>query len=422
MKKLLLSMLLLLLLAGCSRSADTELVRFYYEAQTQDGFSETGCLDYEEYSLSEAEKNPEGLLAAYWKGPQSDRLVSPFPEELTLLSCETKDTGILLVVEDSFSAYSDFQKQLVMACLTKTLEEYGGFQTVTVKTKKEQEAGEPGLTMQQSRLILSDHSVGEESLPVVLYFADPNGRYLLESSYRIEAEDFNAIPAALIHALISGPSSGSLMPTMPEGTALLNIGVVDGVCIVDFSEEFIKNCPESELSRRLTLFSVVNTLTQLEQIHSVELLVEGSSIAEDFLLQPELTRDERLNGPVLTLAGEWDIDCYVNQSGTDRLTPFPLRLRRIQGQSKAQCVVAALGSFTPKNGYESPMEKEGLSAAVTQNGDTLQVTLSGTPTSPLVVESLAATLLKLPDIGHLVIFAEGEMLLDADAAQWQLSE
>jgi germination protein M len=117
-----------------------------------------------------------------------------------------------------------------------------------------------------------------ETKEIALYFSDESGQYLVCETREIPKVE--GIARAAMQELIAGPSVESgLLPTIPVGTELLDINVrPDGVCIVDFSGELVVNHPGGSLNEEMTVYSVVNTLTQFPTIQEVQILVDGQKV------------------------------------------------------------------------------------------------------------------------------------------------
>jgi hypothetical protein len=107
-----------------------------------------------------------------------------------------------------------------------------------------------------------------------LYFGAPNADGVLPESRTLLISD-GAVARAAIEALLWGPQSPDLYPTLPEGTRLLDISIADGTCTVDFSQEFLDNHPGGSAGELMTLGSIVQTLKQFDGIERVQILVEG---------------------------------------------------------------------------------------------------------------------------------------------------
>ena len=108
---------------------------------------------------------------------------------------------------------------------------------------------------------------------ITLYFPDNNGEKLHAELRNIFLTDAS-IARTTIEELIAGPSS-NLASSIPQGTSLLSIHIEDGVCYVDLSHEFVDNHTGGSTNDIMTLYSIVNTLTEFHTIEKVQILVEG---------------------------------------------------------------------------------------------------------------------------------------------------
>lgn len=132
---------------------------------------------------------------------------------------------------------------------------------------------------------------------VVLYFSDPTGNYLVAEKRTIPLVE--GIARATIEELIKGPGPDSqLLPTVPPGTVLKDINIrPDGLARVDFSKELIANHSGGSLGESLTVYSIVNTLTQFPTVKQVQFLVDGQyvkTIAGHVDVSTAMSRNESL--------------------------------------------------------------------------------------------------------------------------------
>ncbi len=116
---------------------------------------------------------------------------------------------------------------------------------------------------------------------VRLYFGSLGGRHLQPEERRIEAIDPIAAAEALVAGLLQGPETPELVSPIPKGTRLLHLFMTeDGTAYVDCSSELSASHPGGVTSERLTLYSLVNTLTMnVKEIERVQILIEGKAQA-----------------------------------------------------------------------------------------------------------------------------------------------
>jgi hypothetical protein len=111
---------------------------------------------------------------------------------------------------------------------------------------------------------------------ITLYFSDSNADKLWAEERNVPVID-SRIAYAAIQALIDGPQTSGHYRTISEGTIILNIGISNGICTVNFSREFIDNHWGGSAGELLTLGSIVNTLTEFPTIQKVMILVDGKA-------------------------------------------------------------------------------------------------------------------------------------------------
>lgn len=117
--------------------------------------------------------------------------------------------------------------------------------------------------------------------PVKLYFTnEDNSKLLAEIRYisfdRKKNGPENKATEILIQ-LIKGPGEGTgLKPTIPQGTKIHSPIKVEGkIATVDLSKEFIENHSGEKEAEKTTIYSIVNSLTQVNGIEKIQFKIEG---------------------------------------------------------------------------------------------------------------------------------------------------
>ena len=81
--------------------------------------------------------------------------------------------------------------------------------------------------------------------------------------------------ATLVNLLIAGPKNESLKSTIPVDTKILKIELKGDIVYIDFSSEFIDNHEGGLEAENATVYSIVNTLTELNEVNGVKILING---------------------------------------------------------------------------------------------------------------------------------------------------
>lgn len=111
---------------------------------------------------------------------------------------------------------------------------------------------------------------------VTLYFQNKDNKELQKESRLIDSKDLLVDPyTELLNMLITGPESDFLQKTVPEGTKLLSVELVGECLNINLSKEFIENASQDENEKKNYIYSIVNTVTELTEVNSVKILIEG---------------------------------------------------------------------------------------------------------------------------------------------------
>ncbi len=111
---------------------------------------------------------------------------------------------------------------------------------------------------------------------VSIYFKNIETNTLVPESVCIDVKELSENPyMKLLTLLASGPTNDKLESPLPEGTTINNAYLKGNTVYVDFSKEFIDNAPAGVEEEGLLIYSIVNTLTELNEVSSVKILING---------------------------------------------------------------------------------------------------------------------------------------------------
>ena len=109
---------------------------------------------------------------------------------------------------------------------------------------------------------------------VSLYFKKE--KELIPEARLIDVKELITNPyETLLSMLIEGPKNENLEKTIPEGTSILSVQKQGEILVIDFSKEFIENHTGGEEAEKLTINSIVNTVTELTEINGVKIKIQG---------------------------------------------------------------------------------------------------------------------------------------------------
>ena len=99
----------------------------------------------------------------------------------------------------------------------------------------------------------------------------------------------------ILKLLIDGPKDEGVYPTINPNTTINSITIKDGLCTIDFSDDFLNQT--CNVSSDVAIYSVVNTMCSLDNISRVKISVNGSSshvYQEKFNLEDIYERNQSL--------------------------------------------------------------------------------------------------------------------------------
>lgn len=114
-----------------------------------------------------------------------------------------------------------------------------------------------------------------ETITIELYFATTDKTALKSEQRQVETYDTVSLEKTVINELLKGPKSTELESAIPQGTKLVSVETKEGVCYVNLSAEFINNFTGN--NGTLAVYSIVNSICNLETVNAVQILVEGKT-------------------------------------------------------------------------------------------------------------------------------------------------
>ena len=113
---------------------------------------------------------------------------------------------------------------------------------------------------------------------VKLYFVDEENDIKSEARL-IDSKELLRNPyIALIGMLLEGPKDSKLKSAIPEGTKIIDAKLNKKCVTINLSKEFVENAPEDVKQKRNMICTIVNTITELNEVQIVKFLIEGEKI------------------------------------------------------------------------------------------------------------------------------------------------
>ena len=166
---------------------------------------------------------------------------------------------------------------------------------------------------------------------VTLYFIDKESGDLAKESRLIDSKDLLKSPYEyLLNLLITGPENNKYEKTIPEGTEILQTALNNGCVEISFNKAFQEaNLDENKLDKALN--SILNTLSELTEVNSIKVLIEGNEVEgiSDVIYKNIVSVDEtnnnqtsnnEINNNQTNTNLEYTNQTNINQANADVIT------------------------------------------------------------------------------------------------------
>ena len=280
-KKYVLTGMLLMLLAvltGCgTREPETGKKISVYYVNT----AETKVEVHDQYlNTKTPEEQLEETMTFLSTTPEKLEYKAPFDMGFQVLDYEVEDGKLVINVDKAYSELSVTTEVLVRAAVVRTLTQLSNVKYVTITLEGSQlydNAGELVGWMNAEQFINNDGNEINtyELVKVKLYFANADGDKLIVAYREKHYSPNTQLARFVVEELIAGPSGQieGLYPVINPETKIINILTKDGICYVNLDSSFLTVV--NNVSTEVAVYSIVNSLVELDNINKVQILVNG---------------------------------------------------------------------------------------------------------------------------------------------------
>lgn len=433
MKKLTAFLLaMVLLFSGCAvpSAADTtamaQPVRFYYPyAALDEQPFDSGAIGWELRDLGAASLPVKEILEFYLQGPQQEDLVSPFPDNVNVVYASLSDGRLTIRTNEAIKSLTGISRSLAVACLVYTMTQFSTISSVQLLSGDQTLSGGWSGPWTDDDFVLTDDAATNDATTVRVYTADEEGRYLLEQSRSEIMAPGVSLAEFSIRQLILASEDSQFHSALPQGTKLLHIQTTDGICDVNFSEEFLKHAPQNYTKARLAVYAVVNTLTELPTVEQVRIFCNGQAISDyaGLDLSRSLYRDE--STIFQDQDNTEDITLYLPCSGQSKLVGIPTQVHRNRSRVLVSDVLRALLQLSAPAGCTNPFPEGSQALGSSVRDGLCNVTLSedfihcddNPEQTRLAIWSLVTTLCSLPGVEQVKLTIRNGTLKTLDLSE-----
>lgn len=268
--------LILSCFAGCKKENEEAGIKIYYMDALGNGLvTESHVL-----RAKSREKQAKEIMTLLASTPETSDYRRTIPEGVEVLDIVFDKKSVTINFDRNYEDFTGYTEVLIRAAVVKSLLQIDGVESVTFYVADKPLLDSKGILVgsMSGESFIEDYGEETDSLiktTLTLYFASANGQSLVKKNVDVYYNNNIAKERLVLENLIKGVDDEDAKSAIPAGTKLLNVTVTDGVCYVNFDSTFLN--VDSGISADVVVYSIVNSLTELDNINKVQLLVNGAS-------------------------------------------------------------------------------------------------------------------------------------------------
>lgn len=212
--------------------------------------------------------------------PEKLEYKPPLSLGFSIVDYEVEDDRLQLKVDENYKLLKPTTEILVRAALVRSFTQIEGISYVSITVGDEQlhdSLGNVVGLMSADQFI--DNAGNEinsyEKTRLKLYFANEDGTALTATNRTVAYSTNIPMERLVMEQLLSGPNIKEAYPTINPEAKLVSIAVKDGICYVNLNELFLTQV--YNVSADVTIYSIVNSLTELTNINKVQISINGET-------------------------------------------------------------------------------------------------------------------------------------------------
>ncbi len=263
------------MLASCGGEEDKELKIFYLNAEA----TRVVPVDYEA-EAADTEDLIQELITAFTMDPEDSKCRRVLPANVSIQNWSHKGYFLIVDFNSEYMNMPPAEEILCRAAIVRTLTQvedvmYVSF-TVDSSPLVDSRGSLVGSMSNESFVENPGAQINSSiSTSLTLYFSDAEGTALIPETHVVHHSSNVSADKLVMEQLIAGPRTSGLQATVPSGTKVITISVVDRVCYVNLDETFMNQ--NQEITETVVLYSIVNSLTDLPEVDKVQISINGDT-------------------------------------------------------------------------------------------------------------------------------------------------
>lgn len=277
----------------------TENVKLFYGDEN----NEKMIIEEKEVTFTKTDDKYKVVLEELIKGPKDENLTANIPKQTKVYGTVRQNEALVVNISKEFKSFGGALAEIIaVGSIVNTMTKFDDIERVKILVEGEELIGPSGNPRGFMDEFPTDPSITDSedtnSQEVILYFGNKDADAVVAERRNISIQpDMSTenIIKQVLAELIQGPVNEDISRTIPDEVEVLSVNIENGIAYVDFSEEMHTNHWGGAAGESMTINSIVNTLTEFENIDKVKITVEGEPLAiEHMIIDEPIERDESM--------------------------------------------------------------------------------------------------------------------------------
>jgi germination protein M len=214
-------------------------------------------------------------------GPTDKRLQRVVSQKTRLLRLDNSSPDIKLDFSEEYLSGDAAQDVLAAYAVVKTLCGINHVHSVKITVRGQDILSSDGTAidaLSDSDINIASENTEALSREVILYFSTKDFTSLVKEVHTVKISDKQPVEQYIVGELIAGPVNKDFQPVLSQDTPLISAETRDGVCYVNFKQGFVDRNTGSAQKERIAIYSIVNSLTELDNVQQVQFLIDGKKV------------------------------------------------------------------------------------------------------------------------------------------------
>lgn len=345
------AMVCILLLGGCAVENNGDengktVTVYYNKVRSSDSISDP--LVGVQVTISDDGRDVEAVLEALWKAPDGDGLESALPAELTVVDWENIRGQMSLWMSEYYLEMTGIGKTIATAALVHSLCGLEEIDSLTIYV------GDAAVytDLTKEKMLLYDKEADPYEREVKVFFSDAEGKFLYDYTYIYTVGGEEIIEKYVMDVLLGAEPPDGAVSYIPGQTEVNDVYVEDEICTVDLSAAFYEGRPASPVTERVVIYSIVNTLTAIAGINSVQFLIDGEVL--DYYVTIPLDKPLERNSNIKGDGNGEKTSVFMWSEVLQELVELPVIVTG-EYTSEERTVLGAINAWLSETGYTNPV-------------------------------------------------------------------